>query len=191
MSMDVRDRLLTSTVDLMRRHGVAGTGLTTLLEHSKVARRSLYLHFPDGKAQLVDHATATAGRVNGEIIDRMSRTGDPVSVIQRFIGSWTNALHATNFSSGCPIVAATLGRSEAPAAADTAGEVFTDWQRRLSQHLQTAKLSPDNADQLATVTIAAVEGAIIMCQATQSDEPLHRVETALIKLYRHQIDTEE
>ncbi|MCV7354223.1 TetR/AcrR family transcriptional regulator [Mycolicibacterium fluoranthenivorans] len=182
--MQARDRLISSAVDLIRRNGVAGTGLALLLELSGTARRSLYLNFPGGKAELIADATAVAGKVTGAAIDRLARDGDPVVVIQRFIAGWTDALRATDFTAGCPIVAAALGRSEASVAADTAGEVFTDWERRLTGHLQEADLSPADAAQLATMTVAAVEGAIIMCQATKSDEPLRRVEAGLIELYQ-------
>lgn len=182
--MQAKERLITSAVDLIRRNGVAGTGLALLLELSGTARRSLYLNFPGGKAELIAHATAVAGKVTGAAIDQLARDGDPVSVIQRFIAGWTEALKATDFTAGCPIVAAALGRSEASVAAETAGEVFIDWERRLTGHLEAAELSPEDAAQLATMTVAAVEGAIVMCQATRSEEPLRRVEAGLIELYR-------
>lgn len=182
--MPARDRLIASAVDLIRRNGVAGTGLALLLEASGTARRSLYLNYPGGKAELIADATATAGKVTGAAIDRLAGEGDPVTVIKRFVAGWTAALRATDFTAGCPIVAAALGRSEASAAADTAGAVFTDWQRRLTGHLEAAHLSPEDAAQLATMTLAAVEGAIVMCQATKSDEPLRRVEAGLVELYR-------
>ncbi|MHA3020841.1 TetR/AcrR family transcriptional regulator [Mycobacterium sp. BMJ-28] len=182
--MQARDRLIAGAVDLIRRNGVAGTGLALLLEVSGTARRSLYLNFPGGKAELIADATATAGRVTGSVIDRLARDGDPATVIRRFVAGWIAALEATDFTAGCPIMAAALGRSEAPAAADTAGAVFTDWEQRLTGHLQAAGLSVGDSGQLATVTIAAVEGAIVMCQATKSDQPLRRVEEGLIELYR-------
>jgi TetR/AcrR family transcriptional regulator, lmrAB and yxaGH operons repressor len=182
--MQAKERLVTSAVDLIRRNGVAGTGLAMLLELSGTARRSLYLNFPGGKAELVAHATAVAGKVTGAAIDRLAVEGDPVAVIQRFVAAWVDALKATDFTAGCPIVAAALGRSEASVAAETAGEVFTDWERRLTGHLEAAALSPADAAQLATMTLAAVEGAIVMCQAKHSEEPLRRVEAGLIELYR-------
>jgi len=187
--MQARDRLISSAVDLIRRNGVAGTGLSLLLELSGTARRSLYLNFPGGKAELIADATATAGRATAAKIDQLARDGDPVTVIRRFVADWTAALQRSEFTAGCPIVAAALGRSEADAAADTAGAVFTDWEHRLTGHLEAAGLSSHDAAQLATTTIASVEGAVVMCQATRSGEPLRRVEQALIALYRRQAAT--
>ena len=59
--MRVRERLTSATAALMQRHGVAGTGIAEILAESGVTRRSIYLNFPDGKAELVAAATRAAG----------------------------------------------------------------------------------------------------------------------------------
>ena len=51
--MTARERLIASAIELLRRNGVAGTGLAQLLEHSGTARRSVYVNFPGGKSELV------------------------------------------------------------------------------------------------------------------------------------------
>ncbi|KAA0120452.1 TetR/AcrR family transcriptional regulator [Mycolicibacterium sp. P9-22] len=181
--MKARDRLVTSAIDLIRRNGVAGTGLSLLLELSGTARRSLYLNFPGGKAELVADATLAAGRYTGDAIDQLAATLGPVPAVRAFVAAWRDTLTDSDFLSGCPIVAAALGRSEADKAADNAGAVFLDWQRRLAGHLEAADVSAEDAARLAGVTVSAVEGAIVVCQATKSTEPLQHVEDALIELY--------
>src|SRR5215216_214321 len=59
--MRVRDRLTSATATLMQRHGVVGTGIAEILATSGVTRRSIYLNFPGGKAELVAAATRSAG----------------------------------------------------------------------------------------------------------------------------------
>ena len=51
--MRVRERLTAATATLMQRQGVAGTGIAEILSTSGVTRRSIYLNFPGGKAELV------------------------------------------------------------------------------------------------------------------------------------------
>ena len=179
--MSARDRLLVTAIDLIRRQGVAGTGLSQLLERSGAARRSLDLNFPGGKAELVADATVTAGRTLADGIDLLFAEQGPVGAVRAFIGMWIANLTSSDFEFGCPIVAAALGRSEAPAAADAAGDVFLDWERRITAGLETAGLSPDIAARQATLTVSAVEGAIIVAQATKSELPLRRVEEALVE----------
>lgn len=189
--MQVRDRLVTSAIELIRRNGVAGTGLSLLLELSGTARRSLYLNFPGGKAALIADATLTAGRYTGDAIDELAATLGPVGAVHTFIATWRDTLVRGEFLSGCPIMAAALGRTEADAAADNAGAVFTDWQRRMAAHLEAADVSAADAEQLASVTVSAIEGAIVVCQATKSAEPLRHVEDALIALYALKVPTTE
>lgn len=179
--MSARDRLVVTAIDLIRRQGVAATGLSQLLERSGAARRSLYLNFPGGKAELVADATVTAGKTLADGIDLLLAQQGPVGAVRAFIEMWIANLTSSDFEFGCPIVAAALGRSEAPAAADAAGEVFLDWERRIAAGLEAAGLSADDAARQATLTVAAVEGAIVMAQATKSDVPLRRVEQALVE----------
>ncbi|MEZ0051042.1 TetR/AcrR family transcriptional repressor of lmrAB and yxaGH operons [Mycobacterium sp. MAA66] len=179
--MTARDRLLVTAIDLVRRQGVAGTGLSQLLERSGAARRSLYLNFPGGKAELVADATVMAGTALADGIDVLLDERGPVGAVRAFVEMWITNLTTGDFAVGCPIVAAALGRTEAPAAADAAGAAFLDWERRIAAGLETAGLSTDDAARQATLTVAAVEGAIIVAQATRSELPLRRVEQALVE----------
>ena len=143
--MSARDALITSVTGLVRRRGVAGTGLNALLEDSGVARRTVYLNFPGGKAELVAEATVT------------------------------------QMEAGCPIVAAILGRAEAPAAARAAAEAFAEWQVILTDRLVKSGVGHDSARSLATLIIAAIEGAIIIALATQSTDALDDVGYHLVE----------
>src|SRR5258706_426767 len=55
-TMTARERLIASAIEMLRRHGVAGTGLAELLENSGTARRSVYVNFPGGKSELMAEA---------------------------------------------------------------------------------------------------------------------------------------
>lgn len=187
--MPARDRLIAGAIELMRRNGVAGTGLNQLLDFSKTARRSLYLNFPGGKSELIANATTTSGQLITSAIERLAAEVEPVAAVQAFIAMWRDTLTSSDYTSGCPIVAAAMGRSEAAEAADIAGEVFTDWERRLAGHLESRDVAPDEAANLATLTIAAIEGAVVMSLATKSDAPMQRAEDALVGLYRQKVDS--
>jgi AcrR family transcriptional regulator len=120
--MSARDALIASITGLMRRRGVAGTGLNALLEDSGVSRRTVYLNFPGGKAELVTEATRIAGQALTTVLRSADDGRDPAQAVQVFIDQWKVALRATEMEAGCPIVAAILGRSEAPGAALAAAE---------------------------------------------------------------------
>jgi TetR/AcrR family transcriptional repressor of lmrAB and yxaGH operons len=180
--MSARDALIASITGLMRRRGVAGTGLNALLEDSGVSRRTVYLNFPGGKAELVTEATRIAGQALTTVLRSADDGRDPAQAVQVFIDQWKVALRATEMEAGCPIVAAILGRSEAPGAALAAAEAVGDWQTVLTDQLVRCGADDDNARSLATLAIAAIEGAVIIALATQSTDALDDVGRHLIEV---------
>ena len=173
--MSARDVLIASVTGLVRRRGVAGTGINALLQDSGVARRTVYLNFPGGKAELVTEATRIAGQALTAVIQSADDGGDPVRAVQNFIDEWKAQLCTTEMEAGCPIVAAILGRAEAPAAAQVACEAVDEWRTLLADRLIRSGVDRDNARSLATLTIAAIEGAVIIALATQSTDALDHV----------------
>lgn len=172
--MTARERLIDSAIELLRRNGVAGTGLAELLEHSGTARRSVYVNFPGGKSELVTEATRTAGRLMDSALAGAAPDGALRESLAGFVESWKETLRSSDYTAGCPIVAAALGRTESPAAADAAGEVFAAWQAMLVRRLADGGVAVGEAESLATTVVAAVEGAVILCLAARSTDPLDR-----------------
>ncbi len=136
--MSAREALIASVTQLVRRRGVAGTGINALLEDSGVARRTVYLNFPGGKAELVAEATRIAGQGLTAVLRSTDDGGDPARAVQTFIDEWKTQLRATEMQAGCPIVAAILGRAEVPAAAQAAAEAVNEWQTLLTDRLVRA-----------------------------------------------------
>jgi AcrR family transcriptional regulator len=184
--MSARDALIASATGLVSRRGVAGTGLNALLEDSGVARRTVYLNFPGGKEELIAEATRVAGTALTALIQSSGDGDDPVRAVETFIEGWKVALRESQSQAGCPIVAAILGRADAPAAAQVAVDAINDWQAILADRLVRTGVDRDIARSLATMTIAAIEGAVIISLASQSPDALDDVGrhlTELIKLH--------
>ena len=180
--MTARDRLIGSAIELLRRNGVAGTGLAELLEHSGTARRSVYVNFPGGKSELMAEATRTAGRLMDPTLAGLAPDGNGRMSLAGFAESWKGELRSSDYAAGCPIVAAALGRTESSSAADAAGEVFHEWQKMLAGRLNAEGVGAQEAESLATTIVAAVEGAVILCLAERSTEPLDRTVRMLDQL---------
>ncbi|MCU1647954.1 MAG: putative HTH-type transcriptional regulator [Nocardia sp.] len=180
--MGARDRLIDSAIALMRCKGIAGTGISQLLEHSGISRRSVYLNFPGGKSELVAEATRTAGQASSALMRTLTAGADLATVIAAFPAMWREVVVSSDFSAGCPIVAAALGRSESPEAADVAGATFIEWEAILADRLEAEAVAPDTALSLATTIVAAVEGAVIMSLATRSTDPLERAGKQMAEL---------
>ena len=93
-SCEYAERLTSATATLMQRHGVAGTGIAEILSTSGVTRRSIYLNFPGGKAELVAAATRSAGDELTTTLRDCIGQPDPIGA---FTGVWSEILISTDF----------------------------------------------------------------------------------------------
>jgi TetR/AcrR family transcriptional repressor of lmrAB and yxaGH operons len=176
MAADARNRMIESAAVLFRERGVHGTSFSDVLEHSGAPRGSIYHHFPGGKAQLAEETTRYAAEFTATALAAaLAEEDDPVAAVRAFAAMWRKLLRRTDFLAGCPIVSATLEGERSPAARDAAGEAFARWEALLAGALERRGAPRGRARSVATLTVAAVEGAIVLARAQRSLAPLERV----------------
>jgi TetR/AcrR family transcriptional repressor of lmrAB and yxaGH operons len=163
----------------MQRHGVAGTGIAEILSTSGVTRRSIYLNFPGGKAELIAAATRSAG---DELTNTLRECIEQPDLIGAFTRMWSEVLVNTDFEGGCPIVAAASSRDESAEGANTAADVFAEWAQLLADRFRDDGVNRAVAQSLATTVVASVEGAVILCRAARTTKPLEQVSHHLNEL---------
>lgn len=173
--IDPRERMIRSAVALFREHGVNGTSFSDVLEHSTAPRGSLYHYFPGGKAQLAEEATRYAGDFIAVGLAAALEQKDPAAAISDFATVWRDVLRRSDFSAGCPILSASLEGERSPAARDAAGAAFRRWEKLLADGFERQGTPRPRARSLATLSIAAIEGAIVLARAQRSSAPLERV----------------
>jgi TetR/AcrR family transcriptional repressor of lmrAB and yxaGH operons len=179
-----RERMIQSALLLMGSNGVEATSFSQVIEHSGAPRGSIYHHFPGGKAQLVEEATRYAGEATVALFRQMLKTDDPVAGVHAAADFWRKALHDTDFSAGCPVLAAALEGDSLPGAREAARESFQRFQDLHFQLLTRAGVASDRARSLAAIAVSAIEGAIILSRAQKSNLPLDRVLDELDTLFR-------
>lgn len=166
--------MILHAADLIGRDGVAATSIGDVIAASKAPRGSIYHHFPGGKTQLMTEAVRYAGDFIAERIGGQ-RPDSPAEAVTGIGGVWRRMLVDSDYQFGCPVLAGGLARRAEPAVADEAGEIFGYWLRLISGRLVSEGVEPDRADSLAMLIVAAVEGAVGLCQTQRSVEPLDQV----------------
>lgn len=177
MAATARDRMVESTIILLAKLGFQGASFSSVLQDSGAPRGSIYHHFPGGKDELVlaalDRSGARAVGVVGSL------RGQPAeAAIRRFVALWRSILLVSDFSAGCSVLGATVSATE-PEILQRAAEIFRSWQAELTEVLARGGLDAAMAHQVAVLTIASCEGAVVLCRAERTTEPLDTVETAL------------
>ena len=171
-----RDRMVASAAMLIREKGLTGTSFGDVIDHSGAPRGSIYHHFPGGKTQLVEDAVRYAGEYIVGTIDRAAEDGDPVKVLRAFTAAWRRVLEDSDFRAGCPVVAVAVEAHEDESTL-TGRRVrrFARWHESLVELLRARSVPEARSRRLATTMVAAIEGAVVLCRATRSVQPLNDV----------------
>lgn len=189
MGTDSRERMVRSAAYLFRERGYSGTGFRDVIAHSGAPRGSIYHHFPGGKVQLAEEAVQYAGEFLNAGIQAAVESGDAASAVDAFVGWWRRVLVKSGFRAGCPVVAVTVeSHDDAPQLVKASADAFARWEDTLATGLENAGASPDRAARLATLIVAAVEGATILCRAERTLRPLDAVVAELKELTRTAVD---
>jgi TetR/AcrR family transcriptional repressor of lmrAB and yxaGH operons len=176
---DARRRMAVGAARLLAQRGLDGTSFAEVLALTGTSRGSTYHHFPGGKQEMVQAALDAASEHAMAVMEPV-RGKPPAEVVQRFVAMWAELLDRTEFASGCAILAVTVAAEE-PELIDYTGRIFRDWTAHLAALFGAGGLDAERAHQLATLAIAATEGAVALSRAQRSREPLDTVGEFLVQ----------
>ncbi len=170
-----RTKMLVSAVEVLRERGAAGVTIDEVLARSGAPRGSVYHHFPGGRSQILREALNFAGDEITASIDEAA--GESATVLlRRFVQLWEDALTASDYTAGCPVLAAAVGSGEDEhQLTAVAADIFSRWREASKQAYVRDGFEPAEATSLADTTIAAIEGAAVLCRSVRSLEPLYDV----------------
>ncbi|MCX4419501.1 TetR/AcrR family transcriptional regulator [Streptomyces mirabilis] len=171
-----RERIVAGAADMISRRGLSATSIREMAKHAKAPLGSTYHYFPEGKQQLATEAVRFTGEwVAGSL--RKELEAGPAEGLRAFLGLWRKIVVDSDFHAGCPVLAVAIEEppaDEIPPALAAAAEVFEQWEDLLAASLRAHGTEAEQAAQLATLIVAAVEGTVAMCRAQRSTQPLDR-----------------
>jgi TetR/AcrR family transcriptional regulator, lmrAB and yxaGH operons repressor len=175
-----RERMVESTSRLLAERGYEATSFADVIAASGAPRGSIYHHFPGGKDELVAEAIRVQGDRALALLGQMA--GRPaVEIVTGFLAVWRSILTATDMRVGCSLVAVTVSGAHAELR-DAAGAAFELWRAELAYLLERGGVQAADAPALAMTLLASAEGAVVLCRATRTFEPLEAVELQLTSL---------
>jgi TetR/AcrR family transcriptional repressor of nem operon len=176
-----RERIVTAASDLIQERGVAETSIEDVLARAGASKSQLYHYFDDRSALLRAVVAHNADVVLGDLPPLESWTA---------IRSWFDALVDLQVDrralGGCPIgsLVGQLAENNEQARVELAGSLER-WRAHLADGLRsmqtTGKLdAAADPDELATATLAAIQGGLVLTQASRDPG---RLKTALDAAY--------
>jgi TetR/AcrR family transcriptional repressor of lmrAB and yxaGH operons len=180
---DTRARMVNSAALLLREHGVAGTSIARVLDHSQGPRGSVQFHFPGGKAQLLTEALTWAGGLITDVLARAQARGDtPAKVVTAICDHYKRQLADSDYRAGCPVGAVAQEAFADPNLGGTVAAVVDDWTNGLKAVLLDAGHDEPEATDLALLCISSIEGAITLARVQRSTRPIEIVLERLVPM---------
>lgn len=177
-----RDALVAAACRLMQVHGYQGTSLDDVLRESGVGKGNFYYYFKS-KEEL---GHAILDEIIGTFLQRTLEpcfadpAGRPLVQIRCFLDRIVDIQRRSNCVGGCPLGNLAAELSDVNERFRTRlAEVFSAWQRRLTQALTDAQSRGDVDDGgdpagVAEFLVASLEGAILMTKVTKDITVLER-----------------
>jgi TetR/AcrR family transcriptional regulator, lmrAB and yxaGH operons repressor len=173
---DTRRDMVLSAVEVLRERGADAVTLDAVLTRSGAPRGSIYHHFPGGRSEILSDALDFAGDAIAVRIERVAETG-ATSALRDFSVFWKKILHDSEYTAGCPVVSVAVSNADEDGAqlASRARDIFDRWCDAMRRSLVGDGLTPRTAERLATMVVASVEGAVVLCRARRDMAPLDDV----------------
>ena len=147
-----RQRIISSAGPRLKRDGIDGSGVATLMADAGLTNGAFYAHF-ESKDDLVATVVADQLRVQGERLGALTpgRAG-----IEQFLRSYLSVEHRDNRADGCPSAALLdeIGR-----CTDATKKAYTDGLLAMADDV-AARLAPHDP-QSARVTVLGVFAMVI------------------------------
>lgn len=174
-----KKKLVDATAALLRRQGYHATGLSAIVDESGAPRGSLYFYFPGGKDELAVAALEASGEMwRTRVEAAVSAAADLPAAIDAVVDLLATDLVASDWQNGCPVAAVAL-ESTSDVVRAAVERHYARWQDEVTARIAGFGIAKPAAAQLATVALAAIEGALLLAKVQRSKAPLVAVGAAL------------
>jgi TetR/AcrR family transcriptional repressor of lmrAB and yxaGH operons len=177
--------------DALQRRGLHGVGLSELLRTAQAPKGVLYHHFPDGKTELAVAAIqAAVARLCGSLDALLVSPADPVHALRGWLEAAQKLLERSAFERGCPLATVALESTADDVQIRSAlATGFSVLRQRVGALLAQGGIAAPRAAVLATLIVAAYEGALIQARVAGSAQPMRDTADALLALVASELHT--
>ena len=174
-------------MELFAARGYHSTSIADILRAAGANSGSLYHYFP-GKQDLLLAVLDTYHEGIDEMLlgPAWQDVDDPIDRVFALLGKYRELLITSDFFLGCPIGDIALEVHEPdPAVRERLMANFTAWQGAVARCLEAAapRLADEaDAESLATLVLALMEGGVMLSRTYRSTEPFDRIVAELRRL---------
>jgi TetR/AcrR family transcriptional regulator, transcriptional repressor for nem operon len=174
---ETRERIVGSAADLIRSRGVAETSLDDVIERASVSKSQLYHYFADREELLRAVVTRNCDHVLANQDPELGAF-DNWKAIRAWLDKLVRLQAQRQARGGCPLgsLVGQLAESDEDARQELDAS-FARWELAIREGVRAmqarGKISRRaNPDELATATLAAIQGGLVLTQARRDIKQL-------------------
>jgi len=178
-----RKRIVEAAAPIFNRFGYQGSSLNDLMEATGLKKGGIYRHFASKEelaAEAFDYTWETAWTSRMAHIDQ---TANGIEKLKQVIANFIE--RRPPVTGGCPVLNTAVDADDGnPVLRARVSKALRAWLKRLEGYVveaQQQRVARAGVDPtaVATLIVAALEGALMISRIQRSDEPLRRVQVHL------------
>lgn len=176
-----RNIILEQTAILFNKQGVAGTTMSDIMAVTGLQKGGIYNHFAS-KDELALAAFDTAwGHVKERFEQLLFPRQNSIDRLHALLNLFLSYSDNPPIEGGCPVLNTALEADDTnPALLDKARGAIQEWRdfivRTVERGIKYGEIRPEiNADMLADMLVASLEGAVALSRIDRSVQPLEHV----------------
>jgi AcrR family transcriptional regulator len=180
--------MVRTAAKLFRHQGYEATGWRQVIADSATPWGSQAHHFPGGKVQLGVEAIERAGAGYERLLRSALADRHPAEAVSAWASVAASEMAGSGWVDGCPVATVALEKAHdsAPLAAACAN-AFASWHTALAEAITARGVATEDADALATLVLAAIEGGLLLARAHRDSTPLTTVGHELASILRTRV----
>ena len=170
----VRDRMIAGGGALFTRQGYAATTMRGIVAEAGTPWGSVHHYFPGGKEEVALAAVDLGDRtVRSAISSALSGSSSLAEAVRAYFVAAGTSLSTSDYEQGCPVATIALEQaSMANPLAAASQSAMTGWMRLWAEAFSLAGCAADRAEDLGTLVVLNVEGALLLSRIARTLRPL-------------------
>ncbi len=186
-----RERILAQSAQLFNRQGYAGASLADIMRETGLEKGGIYNHFSSKEQLTLEAFDYACGLLQQRVRQALAGKLNAIERLVALVSVFQGIIEDPPMVGGCPILNTAIEADDAnEILRDRARAAIDDWritiQRIVNKGIDRQEMRPDiNADEVASILIATLEGAIMLSNLYKDPAHIQRVARHII----HYIET--
>lgn len=178
-----RRKIVEAAAPIFNQHGYEGSSLNALMEATGLKKGGIYRHFASKEelaAEAFDYTWEAAWKARLLHVDEKA---NGIEKLKQLIANFVE--HRSPVAGGCPILNTAIDADDGnPVLRARVVKGLRSWVARLQRIVKQAQKRGEtqpgvDAEEVATLIVASLEGALMMTRIQRKDKALRRVQSHL------------